>query len=137
MSGWCVALLVVMITATDGILVWAILRACGHSLKEMAHGHPPVEPAPGAVRRDFQSFKIGIFNLGWSIHVAVDADYLHLYPARIARWMGMVPMSIPWEEVEFRKKGWGKSGLGGATVRIGKQWVTGPRWALQLAAERV
>lgn len=121
--------IVAMFLAMDAIVVWAILRACGESLKQLARGHPPVEPEPGAVRKEFQSFKLGMLNLGYSIHVAVDASYLHLFPSLTARWIGMPPMSIPWEEITLKRS----SRIMGTHVVIGKQHLHGPNWCLSMA----
>lgn len=126
-----VVCIVAMFVVMDVIIVWAIMRSCGQMLKQLAEGHPAVEPEPDAVRKQFQSFKIGMMNLGYSIHVAVDASYLHLFPSLTARWIGMPRMSIPWEAIEFKKSGWG-----GAVVRIGKQTVAGPKWCLEMARKR-
>lgn len=120
--------IVAMFVVMDAIIVTAILRSCGQMLKQLGAGHPAVEPEADAVRKEFQSFKIGIMNLGYSIHVAVDASYLHLDPSLTARWIGMPRMSIPWEAIEFKKSVWG-----GSVVRIGKQTVTGPKWCLGMA----
>lgn len=128
MPPFAVAIIVVSFIVMDAIIVSCVICACGHVLKQLGEGHPPVEPEPDAVRKEFQSFKIGMYSLGYSIHVAVDASYLHLYPSLTARWIDMPPMSIPWEHIEFKKSGWG-----GTVVRIAKQTVTGPKWAMEMA----
>lgn len=125
-----VVAIVIMLMAMDGVIVWAVLRAAAQGTRKLAAGHAPVEPAPDAVRREFQSFKIGMISLGCSIHVAVDAAYLHLYPSMLARWIGMPPMSIPWEDITLKKE----SRLSGVRVRIGGVDISGPRWCLQLAS---
>lgn len=114
----------------DAIVVWAIMRMVGQTMKRLGQGHPPAEPEPDAVRREFQSFKIGIVNLGYSIHVAVDPSYLHLYPSLTARWIGIKPMSIPWESVQWKRD----TRLSGTHVRINGTDVYGPAWAMKLAA---
>ncbi|MBX3318063.1 MAG: hypothetical protein KF902_14500 [Phycisphaeraceae bacterium] len=129
MPPWVIAtILVTLFVVVDTIVVWAILRACGEMLKQLGAGHPAVEPEAGAVRKEFQSFKIGLMNMGYSIHVTVDASYLHLDPSLTARWIGMPRMSIPWSEVRLVRRG-----RFGTQVKIGRQTVYGPRWCLELA----
>lgn len=130
MPPWVIAtILITLFVVIDTIVVWAILRSCGLMLRQLGEGHPAVEPEPGAVRKEFQSFKIGMMNMGYSIHVTVDASYLHLDPSLTARWVGMPRMSIPWSEVRLVRRG----RYGGTQVKIGRQTVYGPRWCLELA----
>lgn len=123
------AAIVFLFVAMDAMLVGTLIKWARDAMRELARGHPPVEPAPEAVRRSFQTFRVGIVNLGLSVHVAADASHLHLYPSRMARWVGMVPMSIPWEEIRVKAS----SGLTGTWAMIGKQHVQGPRWCMALA----
>lgn len=58
--------------------------------------YPAREPAPGAVRRSFQSFGLGIVNMSGSVHVAVDDECLHLTPLTVWRLCGARAASIPW-----------------------------------------
>jgi hypothetical protein len=97
---------------------------------KLARDHPAVEASPDAVRREFQSFKMGMFHLGLSVHVAVDDRYLHLAPAAIIRWFGAHPMSVAWGAVEVAGKGVTKSVM---RVTIDKVHVCGPSWCLKLA----
>ncbi len=123
--------IVLMFLAMDAIIVSSLMRAARDALRDLARGRAPVEPGPGAVRKEFQSFKIGIINLGYSIHVAVDASYLHLYPSLTARWIGMAPMSIPWEEIRVKRV----TRLSGVSTMIGKHSVSGPKWCMAMAAD--
>lgn len=127
-TGTMIAIFVCM----DAIIIWAIMRTIGQTMRRLGVGHPPVEPEPGAVRREFQSFKIGILSLGYSIHVTVDAAHLHLDPSLTARWIGIKPMSIPWEHVQWKRA----TRFSGTLVRIRGTDVHGPTWALKLAAGR-
>lgn len=88
---------------------------------------PVQEPAPDAVRRSFQSFGIGIVNMGLSIHVAVDAEYLHLTPLAIWRALGATPVSIPWSAME-------PVGRSGRVVRVAGHRLDGPKWCMELAS---
>ena len=86
---------------------------------------PPFEPAPEAVHRNFQSFKLGLLNLGWSVHVSVDQSHLHLRPARLIRWMGAASGSIPWNVMRP---------VSSTMVNIADHTLIGPRWCMELAA---
>jgi hypothetical protein len=98
--------------------------------KRLAAAHPAVEPAPDAVRRRFQSFKMNLLNLGLSVHVAADERYLHLSPAAVIRWAGARPMSIPWESIEVLGHGITSRSV---RTRIDGITVWGPAWCLRLA----
>jgi hypothetical protein len=126
MSPWLLALVIVGGTLLmDTIIVSTLLKAAWGMLPARAAAPTGAD----AVRRDFQSFKIGMYNLGYCIHVAVDDAYLHLLPTAILRWAGAKPVSIPWEDVEFLRR----KGTKWAEVRIVKQKVLGPAWALEIA----
>lgn len=108
------------------LLVAAVVSTTWSPLADRYPGQPP---EPDAVRRNFQSYKIGILNLGMMVHTAADERHLHLLPAALGRWMRMRPVSVPWEAIEpvrLRGKKY-------AEVRIGAESVTGPAWALGLA----
>ena len=89
---------------------------------------PAQDIAEDAVRRRFQSFRIGLVNLGWSIHVAVDERHLHLEPAGFWRRLGLERASIAWSAMEFV----GTPGRRWATVRLGPHRIQGPAWCLEL-----
>lgn len=89
---------------------------------------PPREPGPDAVRRNFQSFSLGLLNLGLSIHVAADDEHLHLTPARLIRWMGAIPASIPWNAMQPM------GGRKATAVKLGHHTMIGPRWCMELVA---
>lgn len=116
--------------AMDLTVVWVLLASfrSGH-WEPLERAFPAVEVLPGAVRRDFQSFSFGLNNLGYCVHVAADERHLHLMPARLLRWVGCGPMSLPWEAIESVKAG----GERWRTVRVGKQEFRGPAWCLELA----
>lgn len=113
----------------DAAIVVLILRVTAHSWNSIAGKYPATEPAPDAVRRDFQSFRIGAINLGYSVHVIADETHLHLRPARILRLLGGRPSSIPWEEIVPLER----AALGGRFARIAGKTITGPRWCIDLA----
>lgn len=93
--------------------------------------HPPVEPAEDAIRRNFQSFSLGMVNMGLAVHVAVDSNYLHLTPAKLIRMFGAHAASIPWSAMRP---------LGGKRPTVvtldGIHRLTGPRWCMELVSTR-
>ena len=97
---------------------------------KIQEAHPGVEPAPDAVSRNFQSFKMGVLNLGLCVHVAVDDAHLHLFPAAFLRWFGAGRASVPWDAVTDL----GAGIMNSRKVRIEGVMVHGPAWCLKLAA---
>lgn len=113
------------------VVLWGVAKSAG--LGELAAKHPPVTPAPGAVRRRFQSFSFGMLNLGGCIHVTVDEHHLHLDPAWFARALArMRPMSIPWTAIRSPKPD-GRSWRGMRATIDGVD-VRGPKWCLEMAS---
>lgn len=128
MNWWQITLLVSALVAVDLAVVGAIFSMCGAALRPLREAFPPVEPLPSAVRRRYQSFGFDLMNFGMCVHVAADERWLHLRPARFARWAGLRDMSIPWEAITLRKV---KGGTAVAEVRGTR--VRGPAWCLRLA----
>lgn len=123
-------LVIVWVLFCTGISFLMIKAVVNSTWLKIAKAHPGVEPAPDAVRRNFQSFKMNLLNLGLCVHVSVDDAYLHLYPAAFIRWFGARPASVPWAAVEH---------LGPAMMRSHKAkiegvMVWGPAWCLKLAS---
>jgi hypothetical protein len=90
---------------------------------------PPQPPRDDALRRTFQSFRLGPCNFGYCVHVAVDEEHLHLEPARFLRWLGALPASVPWAAITLTgppRRGWRKA-------KIARQDLMGPDWCLELA----
>jgi hypothetical protein len=112
----------------DSVIFWALLRS---GWSELVQGFSGAEVSAGAVRRDFQSFKVGLYSFGWCVHVAVDEHHLHVFPAALLRWVGATRASIPWERVRVVKVG-----KRSTRVQIGMTTVTGPTWCLSMAVER-
>lgn len=112
----------------ESVVVLAAVRVMVRGVwGPLAAAYPPHAPAAGAVRRAFQSYRFGVINLGYSVHTAVDADYLHMDPVLFVRWFGVTAVSVPWGDVRpvrLRGKRY-------ADVKIGSQTITGPRWALE------
>ncbi len=124
---------VIVIVAFDLLTVVLIRRFVGRTWQSMVDRFPPRDPAPDAVTRNFQSFRLGVINLGWSVHVAADESYLHLRPARFVRLFGCRPLSIPWDAISVVRR---SSNGRWATVRLaGAPPLEGPAWCLDLAGE--
>jgi hypothetical protein len=125
-QNWIIFLALSPIIIFDAILVLVILPRWIRSMwKPIADRFPPVEPQPDAIRRSFQSFKIGIMNFGWSMHVAADSRHLHLYPVLIMRMFGTTPVSIPWDQLHPTRKG----------ARVGPHDFIMPRWLRTIIAD--
>ena len=116
-------LIIVCIVGTFSI---ASTVMCGMWNPALKH-HPPVEPEVDAVRRDFQSFSLGLVNMGWSVHVAVDAHHLHLTPIKPMRMFGARSASIPWSAMK-------PAGGNRSTVVTldGRHRLIGPQWCMEL-----
>lgn len=123
---WVIIIVVLADLVFVPFLVFALVRGMWSPL---ADRHPAQPIAPDAVRRNFQSYKIGLMNLGGMLHTAVDERYLHLLPAAVGRWARMRPVSIPWEAIQPVRR----RGRRYAEVKIGTDRVIGPAWALDLA----
>jgi len=132
MPTWAIIVMIAVFVLTDAVVVTAVLKATiGGVFNKLHADHPPTEPAPDAVRKDLQSFKSGLINLGWSVNVTVDDRCLHLEPAAVFRMLGAKSSSIPWDAIEPK----GKPGKRCRSVRIGSVDLMGPAWCLRLAGE--
>jgi len=129
MSAIGILLGVVVFVVFDIALITLILRTmAGRTFGDLAEQYPPTEPEPNAVTKRFQSFRFGIINAGFCVHVSVDSSHLHLKPARFLRWFGAKPMSVPWEAIDLgNRRGPYRS------AKIGSLNLIGPAWALDLA----
>ena len=103
------------------------------SWKPLEKDFPARQPSEPSVSRTFQSFAIGMANYGWSIHVVLDDDYLHLKPIWIIRQFGLNPISIPLDAIKPLPDL--QSGRQFKKVLIGKQTITGPKWCFALVTE--
>ncbi len=84
--------IIIFDAALAATIIWTVLRLIW---RPMERNWPAIEPAPDAVRRNFQSFRFGASNFGGCIHVAADESHLHLIPARFLQWFGIGPISVP------------------------------------------
>ena len=123
-------LIIVLFVIVDFVVAFGLIAGSLRLVWYPLHlAYPPRTPADDAVRKKLQSFRIGLLNLSYCIHTAVDENHLHLTPATLVRWLGGKPMSIPWEAIEVLKQRIGKS----MTVRVGTRRLSGPAWCLDLA----
>jgi hypothetical protein len=131
MSGthWLIAGIVVFAVLEPILIFWAIVRFAWAPIHEKFPTH---EPGADAVRRGFQSFKVGILNLSFSIHATVDEHRLHLEPGAYLRWFGARTVSIPWDAMTVEKRS--RSGRC-VTVKADKWTIMGPAWCLELAEQ--
>lgn len=114
----------------ESIIIVALIKWMASCLRDIPAKFPFKPPLPGAVRREFQSFHIDMFSVGWGYHVEVDEDHLHLFPARMERWLGVTPASIPWSAITLVSTGRWR-----CKVKFGTWTVTGPKWCLELAGK--
>lgn len=125
-----ITLVVVAFAVVDGFIVWGLLRSMWGPWQQK---YPAQPAADDAVTRDFQSFKFGMMNCGYSIHVSVDDHFLHLAPAAFLRFFGLRAFSIPWEDIEVtRHRGRGKW----IDAKVGINTIRGPAWCLGIAAPK-
>jgi hypothetical protein len=126
-----ILLLIGVFVLVDLVVVSAVFQMSAQIWNALGKGCVQVEPKPGAVRKDFQSMKIGMFSFGGCLHIAVDEHYLHLYPAKVVRMSGGRSFSIPWDLVHAdasrpERRIW--------SARINGQKVLAPGWAMKIAA---
>ncbi len=126
---WLVIMLAVV--AADLLIMTLVFWGVVHVAWNGPLGDFPAQPvAPDAVSKPFQSFRLGMANLGGCIHVDADEHWLHLTPVRPLRWLGAQSASIPWDSIHIDKR----SGNGRwITARIGRTTLQGPAWCLGLA----
>lgn len=132
MTGTQITILIGAIVLFDLIVVPLLVKALVNAFwGTLSKRYPAVEPEADAVRKNFQSISSNGLNMGFSVHIAVDAAHLHLYPARFFRWFGAVPVSIPWTDIEHLKSG---RLTRYSTIRVppGKK-IGGPAWAFDFA----
>lgn len=128
MPAWQVALFIALVLITDVMVVGAILSYVGNSLRVLSTSYPPTTPLPTAVRRNFQSLRIDMLNLGFSTHIAVDERMIHLQPSGVMRLLRLPGASIPWEAFSNVKH----KNTRYAQAKLGKLDVLFPMWAMKV-----
>lgn len=100
MQFWHIMLLVGFMLMMDMIVVGAILNVAVQTLFEpLSKRFPPQEMMADVVEKPFQTVKVGIMNFGMSVHFGVDDKHVHVVPAKLLRWCGGKPSSVPLSEV--------------------------------------
>lgn len=130
---WLLISLVVFLLVVDLIVVVAVGKGMvSNAWGPLFHRYPAVERDPGAVRKEFQSFKIGMWNLGCCVHAAVDVEHLHLDPAWLLRCMGARSASVPLDDLEVDPAAASRTG-GRVRVTLNGTDFLGPAWCLRPA----
>ncbi len=126
-----ISFLIPIIIAFDLLVAATIISLLFRSSWKPLEIHFPAQtPSETSYGRKFQSFSIGLVSYGFSIHVVIDDQYLHLSPAWIASRFGLRPISIPWEAIQPLSP---TLPIGNtAKVLVRKQTITGPKWCLEL-----
>ncbi len=131
MTPLAIAVFIVVVTFTDLFIIGALFANLRASMwGPLAAAFPPQPPARDAVRKEFQSISVGLFNLGFCVHLTVDEDHLHIDPTAFLRWFRLTKMSIPWNAVRVTKRS--RSGRR-AAIRVRNVDMQGPAWAFGLA----
>ncbi|MCH2161260.1 MAG: hypothetical protein MK085_05235 [Phycisphaerales bacterium] len=112
------------------VIIFAAFLALRIVWNRIVRNHPGQTPADDAVSRRFQSCSIGIFNLGWSVNILADKDYLHLRPTLFLRAATSQSMSIPWEKIKPGKYQLFKKYR---AFKLGDKTFVAPAWAVDLA----
>lgn len=130
---WLLISLIMFLLITDVIVVVAIGKGMvSQAWGPLFHRYPAVEREPNAVHKGFQSFKIGIWNMGWCVHAAVDVDHLHLDPAWLLRRMGARSASIPLDSLWVDPAAASRKG-GRVRATLDGTDFLGPVWCLRPA----
>jgi hypothetical protein len=124
--------LVIAITLAVTVLDFVILFTIVHrGWGPLPRAYPARTPDDDAVRRSYQSFRLGLMNLGYCIHVAADEKYLHLVPIKPLRILGGRTASIPWDAIRIENRSRRGKWI---TTRVGTHTLRGPSWCLELAS---
>lgn len=128
-----VGLIIVVVLLIDAFVIGAIFYGLiGGQFRDLAQRYPARTPREGSVRRNFQSIRLGMINLGGCVHLEVDEDALHVHPTAFLRWLKAPGFSVPWEDVRYLKERgsliWVRLGAGASSLDM-----VGPRWCLELA----
>lgn len=136
MTTWQIVLMVLVIVLVDGVLIVSLFAMARGSLKELSKTFPGVAVLEGEGRTDgkgvegsggkrFCSIRVGMMKLGSCVHITVDRDHLHLEPTRLARWMGLSRVSVPWGRMKVTGRRWGQVSFSAGGVDLSV-----PDWAV-------
>ncbi len=126
MNAWVIVAIVVGFEAVFiPLLVFGLVQGSWVPLQDK---FPAEQREADAVRKQFQSIRIDMFNLGFCAHLAVDSQHMHIEPAWLLRKARAKTISVPWQAMAgYKQRGrYAKVKLGGTTL-------TAPAWAMELA----
>jgi len=125
---WIILVIVAFELTTVIAVVGLLIQSTWFPLAQRYPRKNVLEPS---TRRNFQSFNIGVLGLGYSVHVIVDDEHLHLLPSAILGFFKCSKISIPWDDIVLAKKQpifrWLRS------CELGKFKIVGPAWCFKLA----
>jgi hypothetical protein len=105
MPWYVTVMLVGVFVIVDLAVVGAVMSlAVESTFGKLSKAFPSREYRGKVTRREFQSISSGLVNLGFSVHLATDEEFLHLEPAAFLRWCRAKPTSIPWDAVELKQE---------------------------------
>jgi hypothetical protein len=132
--------IVVVVLLIDFVVVWAVLSMVRDSFFEPLHRmFPPRAMLEAAVEKRFQSMSSGMVNMGGCMHIAVDAEHVHVAPAWAVRRLGGRAFSVPLAEVSVNDRAklarakWGWWPVAG---RFGTVEVSAPAWMFREVSRR-
>lgn len=124
------ALLIVIFQISLAIAITGFLiQSAWRPLAKQFNAMPFLKPNYG---KNFQSFHFGNYSLGWSVHVVIDDDHLHLLPSLILRFFQCRTISVPWQAMKLTTKQPLMKRF--RTVQIGGTKVLGPAWCFELVS---
>lgn len=132
--------IVAVVLLIDCVVVWAVLSMVRDSFFEPLHRiFPPRAMLEAAVEKRFQSMSSGMVNMGGCMHIAVDAEHVHVAPAWAVRRLGGKAFAVPLAEVsvtdqaKLAKAKWGWWPVAG---RFGTVEVSAPAWVFREVSRR-
>ena len=118
-----VTLLIIDAIAMIPIMAWLAFCLLWNPMVDV---YLPQKPNPNSVHRSYQSFSLGVVNMGLSIHAAADSEHLHLRPIKLWRLLGAHSCSIPWASMDPMHNSKTAARVDGRFV------IRGPLWCMQL-----
>ena len=94
-----------MFVVVEAIIVYFIVGSMiRRAWSAIASPFPEQSIGINAFRKNFQTIAIGSINLGFSVHLVADDNYLHWIPTRLLKIFGCRTMSIPWSSIHLAPK---------------------------------
>lgn len=122
-------LVVVPVTLGMPFLVGGFVHAVWW--RRWAKHYPAAPQRADAMVKKNQSFRLGRTGaLNNAVHIAADAEHLHLIPFVLVRLVGGKVISLPWERIAAEPT---SKGSGAVRATIDGQRIAGPSWCMALA----